>query len=513
MLYQNKELRFEIFKGLDENEYTFRCQHIENPQAFKMLQDFVPYYQEWLYETFPLSKPHADALAAGFPDFFADALLEQLQSKPKQYATLLGWCNSPELAKWATVVKRKHYQAELKERYFRPALGQEDVSLSDVYVELDFRVYDRILSEERQQELREKHEIDSSEHFLPTGYQGSIHDYFKTIFIQENKTSEAIASAQEDKRLLLLLGQPGHGKSSFCYRCIHDLKNDPTFLGNVFFVRLEEAQRDILNHPKMDVQRLLKKDSITDFQAWIDPSHQQKNVVFLDGLDEFYMTQGLDDGEVLRFLDNCRNWLIENPYLYIIITSRFNYVETSKLHNGERLLLALGELQQEQQLNLIEQFKARKSITACNLDEDLLEKMEEEDAFPSVKELIKLPILLQMVLISGVPLDEARSKAAIYSELFDTVIKRKWDKPLRKQDQSKKYETKHLRNYLGYLAFKIYQNQEGYVRRSDIEGEETERFIRKFLKIDYQEEHLKAALKDVLTSFYLKRTPEGRDGS
>lgn len=509
LVYHSTELKFEIFKGLDNNGYTFNCNLLGNPQSFELLHDFKPYYKEWLVDAFPLSEQSAEFLSANFPNYFAYAFHRQLVESSENYHHLLSWCDNPGLDNWARTTARIHYQTELKAAFQRPTLGDEQVNLSDVYTPLDFKVYDELLEEEKRKKLRKNLERDTQDHFLPVKFEGSIHDYFIQHFIPQER-SEVISCQAERSRMLILLGQPGHGKSSFCYRCIYDLLNSSTFGGNVFFVRLQKADRRMLDNPLDDIENMMPKE--IDFLDWIDSKYRQKNVLFLDGLDEMYMTQCLTNAEVIRFIDNCSNLLERNTNLYIVITSRFNYVESSRLLQRDALVLSLGTLTREQQLNLINKYKERKPEEKVNLNPELLEQINKGEIYPNVTELIKLPILLYMILASGINLDKTGFRVDIYNQLFETVLERKWANRLRKYKKSEKFQPQHLRKYLSYLAFKIFQNQQGYLHKSQIlEEQETKTFIRKYFKAELsKEEQLEDALKDVLTVFFFqeRRKPQ-----
>lgn len=490
---------------------------MSNPQALPILNDFKPYYQQWLINSFPISEENASLITADYPSYFAVAFHENILVNQKRYIDLIKWCNNPLTQEWATSTAREKYKINLKKSYQQAALGEENVALSDVYTQPSFLVFDKSFSEKKQKEIRKQNEneneneIKENEQFLPIPFEGSIHDYLSNNFVNQKK-SKSINSNIEKQRMLILLGHPGHGKSSFCYRSINDLLRNPKFNGNTFFIRLQNVERNIINNPLTQIEEWLPKE--INFTDWIDEKYQQKNILFLDGLDEMFMTQSLTDEEVLTLINNLKKLLDKRPNLFIIITSRFNYIETSKLYNGDCLLFSLGTLTIKQQNELIVKFRKRNPKKKCNLDEKFLQKCNEDNRFNHIKELIELPILLQMILISEIEIEDTKTRANIYSELFDTVLNRKWDRDqrLKKYRDTNNFQPKHLREYISLLAYKIYKNNKGYIHKSEVENlEETENFKRRRLRIEGSEEDLKNILKDILTSFYLKESRKDKD--
>ena len=509
--------QIDIIEKLEKEEYIFNCRCLKNPSSLTFLSDFKKLYKNWLQDDFDFPEENRNLKLKDFTKDFEIVFFEELKAgKSKSYDQLLDWCNDPITADWERTIYRRKYKFDLKNKYNAPALGERKVLLSNVYIEPTFMVFDGMYSQEEQKEIRvkfQKKEADKglteNNHFFPADYEGSIHDYFLNHFLEEKQPDFTEKKAQYD-RLMILMGQPGHGKSSFCYRCMNDLyEND--FNGNYFFIRLQDDSQTMLSSPLEGVKNLLEKHKI-DFDDWIK-TDTQKNVLFLDGLDEMYMVQSLSDDQVLQFIHNCKSLLNRYKNLYIVITSRFNYVETSKLHN-DCILFSLGNLNTEQQQTFIEKYKAAKGIESCNLDGKTLVEINEQAQFEHVKELIELPILLQMILISKVNVLDAKSKAAIYNELFKTVLTRKWsnDKRLEKYKSENDFKPEHLRAYMSLLAFKIFQNNRGYLKKREIEGmKETKNFINKRLKIEGGKAEVKDILKDVLTSFYIKETRREQD--
>jgi len=389
--YFDREIVFlseDIRKGIDESEYELDLRRFDNPASLPILVGFKKFYKEWIIESFPISEAHANDLVSNFSDHFAYQFQLELCKHPYNYPEILKAHSNTFNEKILRTLNRHKYRFTLRSKYNQPALGEHNIALSDVYVEPNFSVYDAIFSKAKREALKEDNKS-GMDHFLSINYEGSLHDYLLEYFLKSRK-STVIGEDVEKSRMLILMGQPGHGKSSFCYRSMYDLLRDPDFNGNTFFVRLQEAERDILNTPLngMAETKSIKSYGI-GFKELIEENNGQPNVVFLDGLDEFFMTKSLSDSDVLLFLNNCKNLLERNKDLYLIITSRFNYVETSKLYNEDCLLFSLGTLNPEQQGELVDNYYSRMEVdTPNNFSPELLQRINKEDQFKHIKELI-----------------------------------------------------------------------------------------------------------------------------
>ena len=234
-IYLNREINFlggDVNAGIETNDYILDLQYFDNPQSFPLLADFKPFYTFWLLETFPLSKSHANDLAADFPDYFAYAFQMELAHSTR-YPEIIKAYNNPFNEKVALTLARRQYRMKLKELYHIPALGEPNIALSDVYIEPDFLVYDAIFPEEKRKQLQEENKS-HTQHFLFPEFKGNIHDYLTYHFLLA-KQSKAIGAEVEHSRMLILMGQPGHGKSSFCYCSIYNLLKSQIFMGILFW--------------------------------------------------------------------------------------------------------------------------------------------------------------------------------------------------------------------------------------------------------------------------------------
>ncbi|MEM7572534.1 MAG: pentapeptide repeat-containing protein [Bacteroidota bacterium] len=492
------KLKYQLFDTLLEKDYPFNLKSFERPESFALIPDFQAAYQEWLVESFQMSPTRAEGLAREFKFYFGYAFFEELRKG--DYSALKTWRADEINQEQLDLINRQKYQAQLKEEYYGASLGQEEVALADVYIEPNFLVLEKLLSPEKQQQYQEN---SSSGHFLRTDYPESIHHYFSNHFLQQVSSTE-LDCLTEQSRMLVLLGQPGHGKSSFCYRTAHDLLQSPDYNGSVHLIRLRETDKTVIQNPQDEFVKLLKRNRLAPLADW--ENDQAPSLLLLDGLDELCMSQSLGDQDIRELIRSCKRLTEDYQQLYIVITSRFNYLPSDQLRQEKVLILSLAVMDTEQQKELIAKYHDR-TTPLSNLDLTFIEIVNTDDQYQHIKELVELPILLQMILMSPLDLKEAKSRASIYDTLFDHVLNRKWDSDgrLKKYIDENDFRPEHLRQYLAFLAYKIYQSSHSYLNRSQIAAyPETEKFIRRNLSTNNESADLNTALKDVLTSFYLK---------
>ncbi|MEO0684189.1 MAG: NACHT domain-containing protein, partial [Cyanobacteria bacterium J06649_11] len=500
LVVKKKILNATAFDLLKTEDYNFRMEHFSRPETLSLLRDFSKAYKTWLQESFGMSNSRAQGLAATFKYHFGYAFYEEL--KKRDYPQLNKWRTDPMLPEQVQLIRRQRYEAQLQEHYYAPSLGQQDVALADIYIEPNFLVLDKMLSEEKIRELHKKNRTNHQEHFISTEFEYSIHDYFRQYFLQK-RNSPYLDCPQECSRMMILLGQPGHGKSSFCYRTAHELLNSNEYHGSVHLVRLRDTRADVIQYPLDEFARILEKKGLKPAVDW--SNQESPSLLLLDGLDELYMSRGLKEEEVREFLRACKLAVEDHPNLFIVITSRFNYLQSDKFRIEKALVLSLATLDHTQQERLIQRYQAQGRVV--NIDLELLEEINYQDNYEHIRELIELPIILQIILLSEIDLQVITSRAAIYDILFERVLKRKWDEagPLKIYRNENDFKPQHLRAYLSFIALKIYQAPYDYLNRTQITSyRETRAFIQEYLTIGSASGPIDDALKDVLTSFYIK---------
>lgn len=129
-------------------------------------------------------------------------------------------------------------------------------------------------------------------------------------------------------RVLLLMGEPGHGKSSFCKMTIYDYicKKSSINTCNMFLVRLNKCKNLISNDKKLDIHNVLIDDKIASKNNIL---HLKNSLIFLDGYDEIYMTLKDINISTLNFIDSL-NELSNELNSHIVLTTRKSCIDDIK---------------------------------------------------------------------------------------------------------------------------------------------------------------------------------------
>ena len=146
-LYQENHWVDKLLPQLNKGEYTLNLKHFDEPHSLPLLSDFIAAYQKIIPSTSDDIIQHQQA---AFKYYFAIAFFNELkEGQDNQYQTLLKEVNDPFNEKKAVERNRLFYQKQIEGLYRRPVLGEDDVALSNVYVELGFKVYHKYLSEKQ----------------------------------------------------------------------------------------------------------------------------------------------------------------------------------------------------------------------------------------------------------------------------------------------------------------------------------------------------------------------------
>lgn len=383
------------------------------------------------------------------------------------------------------------YYDILRERFCEVVMNDASgMTLKDIYIEPNFEVYESCITDKKA-----FNRSNTSFHEHKTPY--SVHE-FVNGYTDKKKT----ASDVKQTKCVLILGQPGQGKTSFCKKFVYDyILANRQDQKDIFYVKLKDIanSKALINSPLpvlLDEIKALTKCDLTQ-QAL------GKSIIVLDGLDELYMKDGLklDDIEVLceklaREVESERN-----DDLQIIITSRTNYVELEKLQHNPILVLQLAPLSKEKQLRWIEKysrFHPETWLTAKKINEFHKEKRFERSY---LKELLEQPLLLHMIASLKEAVTKEVSRTQVYNQMFSELIERRYSSDgqthilqgLNAQD---------LRKVIRQIAFSIYQTGNGYIsKRRLLQNETIKKFLAKFPNSDFREN-----LKGIMVAFYFQES-------
>jgi len=510
-LFLGKELATELY----EVEFSADANFLSEPHRHPQTEALKAFFKSWLVNTLQISAEQAAVSAAAFPRLF---LHEMVKVDPALYGNLLDYFKRPAYKALKKEALIEAYHAHIMAEYDRPAFSDLRVSLDDLYVEPNFLYY-KPKKNQNEAALRK-------DDFVAPTIDIPLHDFI----IHWLNGKSALKIPKENAPLLLLLGQPGQGKSSFVYRTVYQLlSGEQTKPERVFMLRLRDlgaAEESALINTPLEV--LLAKINRFGFEEYpIKIADLHHGLLILDGLDELYMNRSMSLDDIQNFLRNLSKEIqvqaekFNQPIRFkCILTSRHNYV---KIHDfkasGGLLVLSLAEMnlvQQKEWLNRYEahcprHLDASKTQETVSYLQGLRKKMEELAEHESentetknLRELLNQPILLQLIVESRANLHEHSSRVAVYDSIFNAVIERKYADG-QKIPGLEKIETTDYRRFLQLLALQMYHSKHLYIRRADFEREPLQSFVKGLCdKSGNTQLDARNLAKDLLVGFYFR---------
>lgn len=491
---------------LGSGEYAIDKSFFEKPQSHPLLKAVQAEYTAFLRDTLTISENQAAALAAVLPNRFVYELFHEWGRA--DYSAVKAHFDNIffDVLKKQSAHEMRH--ANLLRRFAKPAFNDPRVTLAEMYIEPEFLVHGRCIPEEHKENFEQAQNAKGeSLHFFRHKQHHDLHEYFLAWL----RGRDALGLNGEAERLLVLLGHPGQGKTSFSLRAADQLLREyPGEVESVYLVRLRDvtAVENLLSEPLKTLReqpgvRLPDTDRLPE-------SEMQNSILLLDGLDELYMNKGLNLDQIQDFLRRLRQDLknFPVPSLRIVLTSRTNYLKLDAHRDDDYLVLHLAEFSLDQQLEWLRRHSQyHKDL---RLTPEKLEAIHQTDnkQYEKIRELVRQPILLQMIVTADVDVDEKANSARIYDLLFTRLIRRDWsdDKQLPKYTN---LNEKDLRRFLRTLATHIFQKPEGqeYARRTDFEEPDSKlNIVMNELagKMDMEQLPLKDFARNLLVSAYFQ---------
>ena len=478
------------------------------PQTHPFTKKIRAIFRDWLIGYLRFSEHQADALSATLPYQFTRQLAKEWNGKEEFYKTLITWRDNPFFPAYKKLQQQAAYKADLLGLYARSAFDDARIALAEMYEAPYFRVHNRCIPDDGRNKFYEKKVNENStlerqDEFLKPRTKKNLHEYLLEVIANKNP----INLPAEAKPLTLLLGQPGQGKTSFCYHTLHQLLEKYTGKKEqVYFVRLKSITNfeDLIADPLETLSKFISKQLFGESKV-MEMDNWENAFLILDGLDELCMNKSLSKDQVHSFITNLRTDL-ENYQQYqlrTLLTSRYNYVTLKDLPKDKLLVLRLDELRLNQQINWLGKYKNYQPI--CKLTKALLKKINKgkEKQHKELRKLVNQPILLQIIAQSNFEIDYKANRSQIYKNLFDTILNRKWDDG--KIDKFDKLQPLY-RKFLRVLALHIYQSDYEYARRSDFEKEgELKNIVERIRgKSGNEKLQIKDIVKDLLVNFYFQ---------
>ena len=312
---------------------------------------------------------------------------------------------------------RTKYEYALAHMYIEEGLMSEPgLSLQKIYIEPQFEVFHNCLVEND----AEGKEMEWNEPYHP--FTSSLHAMVHEV-LHENCTLQLKNSTP---RLLLILGQPGQGKSSFCKRLLYDyLAADAPghqFIEQrLFFVRLRDFSppnaKLLLEQPAEALLAELNRqaNNKADATLALEPDDLNNALWVLDGLDELSMQEDIDKKAIKYFIQNLQHGLKDHD-AYCLITSRHGRLMADDLeYESHVLTVQLAELalaQQQQWLQKYTQAIAPYGRLPVLTAEDL-QQYNEEGSYEHIRELASQPILLHMLTRLEEKIEKGSNRATL----------------------------------------------------------------------------------------------------
>jgi len=488
------------WKEYFEQEITITKEFFEN---------VIQHNPTYLAKSYQLFEKYLTTIQIDIPDnyfykyyiTFRENLSSEFQLNKTKYSALVEHFDNPiHIENESFNNQIKHY-TQINSFYTSKLQADVDESketLKDLYIEPNFEVYKRNLEPSKYQNKSDFIEITDLD----------IHTFLNDYFLKGIKFSKEI---RDDYNMIFVLGQPGQGKTSFCYKVIHDILNKSNGLPEVplFFVKIRDLHaRDFID------------DTFTSINNKICQNINFNNdtcLLILDGLDEAYMSGGLTDNDLKILYERLNVTCKQNKNLKIILTSRLNYLNINDPSLDGSLVVKLDTLSNNQIKKYIDNFS--KFYPKNNLIKKINDILISDD-FKHIKELFQQPVLMYFIALSNIDIQKNDSRSAIYNKIFDSLAKRSWDKngqlkhiKTELQDDHKKY-SKFLRQYIRNIAFEIYQSKHLHISIKKLnELPSTKQFIKRCFNntIENNAEQIKEISKYLLISFYFQQSNKNSD--
>ncbi|WP_281298472.1 AAA family ATPase [Flavobacterium limnophilum] len=487
---------------LESNIVSFLEREVVIKREF--FEDIIQFNPNYLRESYLFFKEYLDLLNIKYPNdlnfiYFNDFrinLEDEFQENREIYKSLIEYFDNPIFNENKKMLKQLDYYKKLIKSFVEPL--QSDIpeckeTLKDLYVEPFFEIHKNSFTSKTAESISEFNGLEK---------EISTHLFLKDYYFKNKKHPNFTNSYN----LLFVLGQPGQGKTSFCSKLVYDyiVESDGIPKIPLFFVKIRDlVARDFIDTPFNEIQRQINQNF--DFQ-------NNECILVLDGLDEAYMSGGLNDGDLRNLYERLKSTTQSNEDLKIILTSRFNYLKLNDSCIDRSSVIQLSTLNSSQIKEYSEKFK---QFYPENKLVEKIDKILTDKKYEHILELLQQAVLLYFIAISDIDIEEQDSRTVVYDKIFNSLAMRSWDKngqlsyiKQTLKDNPFRYE-KLLRDYIRNIAFAIYQSPKLYITINQLlELDATTEFINKCFddSINYSQEKIKEISKYLLISFYFQES-------
>jgi hypothetical protein len=431
---------------------------------------------------------------------FRENLSYEFQNNKEKYGELVTYFDNPVYEQSSKLESQISHYLDIGSYYTNALQSNFDSgieTLKDLYIEPNFTIYKQNIKEQ----------IDRNDHFIALPEPLSIHSFLNDYFLKD----KIFSICRENYNMIFVLGQPGQGKTSFCYKLVYDiLENSLGFPKSpLCFIKIRDLNaRDFIDKTFDTINNAICQDF--DFT-------KDSCVLILDGLDEAYMSGGLTNVDLKNLYGRLNKASKHNKKLKIVLTSRLNYLDVNDPSIEETLVVKLDNLNDDQIIQYVDKFKGFHPENLLIKKVDLFLYKSE---FIHIKELLQQPVLMYFIALSNIDIEEKDSKSNIYGKIFDSLAERSWDNNgqlhyIRPELKAKpeKY-SKYLRQYIRNIAFEIYQSPKLFISiKNLLELEATNQFIKQCFNEDIENEsdRIKEISKYLLISFYFQQSNKNQE--
>jgi uncharacterized protein YjbI with pentapeptide repeats len=499
--YEQKKEQYPniVFSKFDK--FHFEDKFLENNECQKLIQylreEFIDNQQE--ISKNPINSKNWNNLILYVQDWWYINFIELIYKEEIKYNLLHQHIHSKSFDKIENLKNLKKYKNILRSYYEQVVMNNEKgLTLKDLYVEPRIGVFKESMEIGRRIN-KEFLYLNQKENqlFIPLKIKVHvyIHEFLKEIDICHIK--------KRTPKVLFLLGQPGQGKSSFCYRLLYDLLTNKPHKKPVFFVRL----RYITNTPSLLESPL---DTIFNHieevhQLNISKGDKKKCILILDGLDELQMIENFGVDKVDAF---CTALIKaskgENMDVHIILTSRY-YIGLEKFTKQDVLILNLQGFDKVEQKQWIDQYDTNswllKELGNIFIDGGLIPLSEFVD---HLFELMEQPLLLYMLAQLQHPEIKHLTMANLYDKLFTELIERNYSDTGKLEIYKEKgIEVEDIREMVREIAYQIANTHKATFLPSQSlkKVKSVKNFLEK-LYGNFEESKLEVSLRGVMMAFY-----------
>ena len=499
----------ELESKLQELDVILKPSFFDRPDKLDFIKELEKDFTDWTIQVTTntpqkINKTKALKMAEDLGDYFQNELIYEWRKHKSYYGAIKDYFDHPwtqQIEKRATKIT---YYNKLKNEYLDPAFGDIDktgMKLKDIYIEPYFRIYKRCLPD-TVEILEETEDLNGTARDIFVHPKAQARKYTIHQFTQQFLDGTfALPLDCKKSKIMLLLGQPGQGKTSFCKRLVFDLiragypKNKDCYLIKLRALRqVDDLIKDPLPKLKTFIEKKLKQ-TINSFNF-------SNALLILDGLDELYMKEGLSGSDIDEFCKELARLVKEEENLQIILTSRHNYVNLEKLKVNEFHILQLDGFTLKQQKDWLAAYQV--FYPNIKLNGTKLGEINDgsKKNLTHIRELINQPILLQLIATANFDISEEANRAEIYDQLFTALSKRSHSKD-GQLDILENITAEDLRYFIREVALEIYQSDFEYIRRHELEKLEFAKDFQKKLNITNPEK-LQGALRSMMIAFYFQ---------